>query len=150
MSAERSSSSWVGVLTGSLFAVGLSLSGMTNPSKVLAFLDFFGRWDPSLAFVMLGAVCVHFAWLRWTSRRGAPEAAPVLPAKIDASLLIGAGIFGVGWGMSGYCPGPALVSFGYGRTEAWLFVLAMVGGILLFNAFQRREERQAALGEPSS
>ena len=150
MSGGRSSS-WVGVATGSLFAIGLSLSGMTNPTKVLQFLDVFGSWDPSLAFVMLGAVGVHFSWLRWSARRAGAEAAPApAPGKVDAPLLLGAAIFGVGWGMSGYCPGPALVALGNGRAEAAVFVLAMVCGMLLFNALQRREERAAPLGEPSS
>jgi uncharacterized membrane protein YedE/YeeE len=150
MSNARSSATWVGVVTGSLFAVGLTLSGMTNPMKVLQFLDVFGAWDPSLAFVMLGAVGVHFSWLRWIARDADAKAALSLsPGKIDARLLLGAGIFGVGWGLAGYCPGPALVAFGSGRSEAWSFVTAMVCGILLFNAVQRREERPATLREPS-
>ncbi len=149
MNATKSPS-WVGAATGSVFAVGLSISGMTNPTKVLQFLDVFGAWDPSLAFVMLGAVAVHFSWLRWTASRAGAQAAPSpAPGKVDAPLLVGAAIFGVGWGMSGYCPGPALVAFGSGRTEALLFVLAMVGGMVLFNATQRREERADPLAEPS-
>jgi uncharacterized membrane protein YedE/YeeE len=129
------------VLSGSVFALGLSLSGMTDPRNVLGFLDAFGQWDPTLAFVMLGAIGVHFSWLRWGSPASSPSAAS---GAIDAPLLLGAGIFGVGWGMSGYCPGPALVALAWGRSEALLFVLAMCGGIVLFNVFKRRDEQRAA------
>ena len=150
MNAPRLSATLVGLLSGSIFAVGLALSGMTDPRRVLAFLDFFGDWDPSLAFVMLGAVGAHFSWLRWTIERGAAKVSSVgAPSRIDGPLLLGAAIFGVGWGMSGYCPGPALVAIALGRVEAGLFVLAMVGGMAAFGVVARRQTRWLSLGEPS-
>lgn len=127
------------IVSGALFAVGLALSGMTDPGKVLGFLDVAGRWDPSLAFVMAGAVGVHFTWLRWLARRSADAATSAAPSTgVDARLLTGAGIFGVGWGLSGYCPGPALVALAYGRAEGAVFVLAMLTGILLFSVRGKR------------
>lgn len=129
----------VAATSGALFAFGLALSGMTDPGKVLGFLDVAGAWDPSLAFVMGGAVGFHFLWLRWSARRFPSAGASVAPSsRVDARLLGGAAIFGVGWGLSGYCPGPALVAFAYGRVEAAVFVLAMVVGILLFSVLGKR------------
>jgi uncharacterized protein len=120
-------------LTGALFAVGLVVSGMTQPSKVLGFLDVAGAWDPSLAFVMLGAISVHFVTRRLILRRAAPLAAAAFHepkrAPVDAPLVVGAAIFGIGWGGSGYCPGPSLVTLGAGSLDAVIFVLAMVGGM---------------------
>jgi uncharacterized protein len=145
VSLGRVSPELVGVATGSVFAIGLSLSGMTDPRKVLAFLDVFGAWDPTLAFVMLGAIGVHFSWLRWMSAR-APAA---VAGRIDAQLLLGSAIFGVGWGLSGYCPGPALVALAFGRVEALLFVLAMSAGMMLHSAFDRGEAPSASLREQS-
>ena len=150
MTLPRLSPTAVSILSGSVFALGLSLSGMTDPARVLGFLDVAGRWDPSLAFVMAGAVGVHFTWLRWDSRRRANrDAAPssAVPKRVDAALLSGSAIFGVGWGMAGYCPGPALVASAQGRSEALLFLAAMAGGVALFNAF-RADVRQF-LREPS-
>jgi uncharacterized membrane protein YedE/YeeE len=125
---------------------------MTDPGKVLGFLDVAGAWDASLAFVMAGAVGVHFAWLRWISRASsaapASSAASQPPSGVDARLILGAGIFGVGWGMAGYCPGPALVAAAFGRREALLFLAAMVAGIALFNAFNRRAEAPSSVREP--
>lgn len=141
-----------GLVAGALFAVGLALSGMTDPGKVLGFLDVAGAWDPTLAFVMGGAVGVHFAWLRLSARFSAEAADSSRlpqPRVIDARLLSGAALFGVGWGMSGYCPGPALVASAFGRREALLFSLAMLGGMVLFNAFQRRAEQGGSLREPA-
>lgn len=136
--SETRRSTIAGLSSGALFAVGLALSGMTDPGKVLAFLDFFGAWDPSLAFVMVGAIGVHFAVLRWASRRAAMTTPAPSSARIDARLLLGAGVFGVGWGMSGYCPGPALVAFAAGRGEAVVFTLSMLAGMVLFNVLERR------------
>lgn len=122
---------WVGFGSGVLFAAGLALSGMTDPGKVLAFLDVAGAWDPTLAFVMGGAVGFHALWLRFARPAQArPSSMPV--RNVDGRLVVGAALFGIGWGMSGYCPGPALSSFAYGRGEALLFVLAMLGGVALF------------------
>ncbi len=137
----------VGLASGSMFAAGLSLSGMTDPGKVLAFLDVAGAWDPTLAFVMAGAVGFHFLWLRLFARRigsAPPAAMSATAARIDARLVTGAVIFGVGWGMSGYCPGPALVSLGAGRHEAFYFVLAMLAGIVAHRLFARRREPELA------
>jgi uncharacterized membrane protein YedE/YeeE len=145
MNARPASGELIGLACGVTFAVGLWLSGMTDPGKVLGFLDVAGRWDPTLAFVMAGAVGVHFAWLRWSSRRSAPaeqaasRAAP--SAKVDARLVTGAAIFGIGWGAIGYCPGPALVASGFGRSEAIWFSLAMLGGIAIYTAFAAFERR---------
>ena len=120
---------------GFLFAVGLALSGMTHPAKVSAFLDVAGAWDPSLAWVMGGAVAVYFAANRFARRRARPLHAaafpPRPPTRIDARLIGGAAIFGVGWGLSGFCPGPALVSVGAGVSAALWFVPAMLAGMAL-------------------
>ncbi|RYZ10052.1 MAG: YeeE/YedE family protein [Myxococcales bacterium] len=127
------------IVSGALFAVGLALSGMTDPGKVLGFLDVAGIWDPSLAFVMAGAVSVHFVWLRWlASPRGGASHPP--SSVVDARLLAGAALFGVGWGLAGYCPGPALVALAYGRAEGAVFVLAMLAGILLFSVRGKRAD----------
>jgi uncharacterized membrane protein YedE/YeeE len=120
---------------GLLFGVGLVLSGMTQPQKVLGFLDVFGRFDASLLFVMGGAVGVHALAYRLITRRNAPLFASVfaLPTRrdVDAKLLLGAAIFGVGWGLSGYCPGPSIVSLAAGATPVVVFVLAMLAGMLI-------------------
>ncbi len=117
---------------GLLFALGLGLSGMTQPSKIIGFLDVAGPWDPSLAFVMLGALGVHFLFVRRAQRGGTPRFASSFswpaPAAVDARLVAGAAIFGVGWGLSGYCPGPALVSLVTLTPAVLLFVSAMAVG----------------------
>jgi uncharacterized membrane protein YedE/YeeE len=124
------------VTTGALFGAGLLVSGMTQPAKVVAFLRVGSGWDPSLAFVMAGAVAVYalaFAWIR--RGRAAPwfDGTFHLPTRqdIDAPLVIGAAIFGVGWGLGGYCPGPGLVAAAGGSTSAIVFVAAMLGGMAL-------------------
>lgn len=118
---------------GALFAVGLLVSGMTQPEKVTGFLDVTGAWDPSLAFVMIGAIGVHFVARRFIVRRGVPLAAAEfeMPKRttLDLPLVVGAAIFGVGWGISGYCPGPSLVTLGSGSLEGIVFVVAMAGGM---------------------
>ena len=142
MSSPRGQHELIGLASGSLFALGLWLSGMADPGKVLGFLDVTGEWDPTLAFVMAGAVGVHFSWLRWRGARAgaAADSASSLPPRsgIDARLLGGATLFGVGWGMSGYCPGPALVAAAFGRSEALFFAAAMLGGMVLYGLLQRR------------
>ena len=131
----------VPTLSGALFAAGLVLSGMTRPGKVVAFLDVAGAWDPSLAFVMVGAIAVQAVawWLSW--RMKAPWAADafVLPTyrDIDARLLGGAVLFGVGWGLGGFCPGPVLVSIATGSTNVLVFVAAMFVGMKLFQMVDR-------------
>ncbi|WP_437579589.1 DUF6691 family protein [Sorangium sp. So ce887] len=131
------------LLTGALFAVGLGVSGMTQPSRVIGFLDIAGDWDPSLAFVMVGAISVHFLAyrvLRWQQRAAAR--APRFPlladrvslptrTGVDARLLGGAALFGAGWGLAGYCPGPALVSLATGSGVVLAFVLAMAAGMAI-------------------
>ena len=132
------------VLAGLVFGVGLGVSGMTRPNKVLAFLDVTGDWDPSLACVMLGAVGIHAVAVMFARRRGRPFAADLFrwsePTGIDAPLLIGATVFGIGWGLGGFCPGPALVSAASGDGPAIVFVAAMVAGI-----FARHAKKRAVL-----
>lgn len=121
---------------GVLFALGLGLSGMTQPGKVTGFLDFTGVWDPSLAFVMAGAILIYSIGYRVALKRGKPVLAECYqipsPAKCDRRLLLGAALFGVGWGLAGFCPGPALVSLVTLRWDVFVFVLAMIGGMGLF------------------
>jgi len=121
---------------GLLFGLGLIVSGMTDPGKVLGFLDLAGNWDPSLLFVMGGAVLVAGIGFRLARRRGqTPFGAPIkLPAAttIDRRLVLGSVVFGAGWGLAGFCPGPALASLGTGRVEPLLFCLAMVAGMGVF------------------
>jgi uncharacterized membrane protein YedE/YeeE len=123
-------------LAGLLFALGLGVSGMTQPGKILAFLDVAGVWDPQLLFVMGGAVIVTFIGYRLIFKRAAPllDTQFYLPAKtaIDTRLLIGAGIFGIGWGLGGYCPGPAVTSLVSGLPPVWVFVTAMLAGFYLY------------------
>ena len=126
---------WLYVVAGFIFAAGLTLSGMTQPAKVSGFLDVAGAWDPSLAWVMCGAVIVYFAADRWARRRSRPLFATTFPSRpsprVDGPLLVGAALFGVGWGLSGFCPGPALVSVGAGVHAALWFVPAMLAGMAL-------------------
>ncbi len=130
--------------SGALFAVGLAVSGMTNPQNVLAFLNVAGSWDPSLMFVMVGAIAVYAPvyWLR-ERRAGAKGTTTVqgTPQSVDTRLVAGAALFGMGWGLAGYCPGPALTSLGAGASEAVFFCAAMVAGFWLVRrgyGFNRR------------
>jgi len=123
------------LFAGMLFGGGLLLSGMTDPANVLGFLDVFGEWRPQLALVMVGAALVSapaFFLVRKRHRSLLGEAV-TLPdrTRIDAPLLLGAGIFGVGWGLAGICPGPAIVLLTSGRVVAWLFLVAVCAGMLL-------------------
>lgn len=131
-------------VAGVVFAIGLLVAQMTNPAKVAGFLDITGQWDPSLALVMGGALAVFGA--AWAlSRR--PGARPLLDPDfnvpgardIDGRLIAGSLLFGVGWGLGGFCPGPALVSAGFGEPRVWLFVAAMVAGMIGFNRFTGRK-----------
>ncbi len=143
---------------GALFGVGLVVSGMTRPSKVVGFLDVFGAWDASLAFVMVGAILVHFVAHRLITRRRSPlfEARFHLPRQkdVDARLVLGAAIFGVGWGLGGYCPGPGLVGAASGAMEAIFFVVGMSTGVkiehLLSNALVRHLRHRRSATEPSA
>jgi len=123
-----------GLIAGLVFGAGLSISGLMNPEKVVAFLDLVGDWDPSLAFVMLGGVAVSAAGFKLVLRRDRPifESNFAVPNRtdLDARLLTGAGIFGIGWGLGGYCPGPALSGIGFGAAETLIFVSAMVLGMM--------------------
>lgn len=130
----------VSLLSGLLFGLGLALSGMVDPARVLGFLDVTGAWDPSLAFVMGGALLVfmpgyfYLVRPRRQSLLGEPMAAVPAPA-LDNRLLGGAALFGIGWGLAGICPGPALSLVTSGQPLIWLFVAAMVAGVLLVDRF---------------
>lgn len=132
-----------GLAAGLLFGAGLSISGMINPAKVIGFLDLAGAWDPSLAFVMLGAVAVTAIGYRTVLRRGQPMFEPrfTLPTRrdIDPSLLLGASLFGIGWGLGGYCPGPALAGLGFVGLETYAFVAAMLIGMIAARWFASRQ-----------
>lgn len=123
---------------GLLFGIGLWLSGMANPRKVLNFLDVTGNWDPTLLLVMAGAVAVTMVAFRMVTKRAKPLVAPrfLVPTSndIDAPLLIGAALFGVGWGIGGYCPGPALTALSNLTVEVFVFVAAMALGGMLHRA----------------
>jgi uncharacterized membrane protein YedE/YeeE len=120
---------------GVVFGAGLALSDMTNPAKVQNFLDLFGTWDPSLAFVMGAALAVSALGYWIARRRGAPLLAGAfsIPTRrdLDPELLAGAALFGVGWGLGGFCPGPALAGLGQGVAGVYLFVAAMLAGVVL-------------------
>ena len=134
--------------SGFVFAMGLGIAGMTQPLKVAAFLDVTGAWDPSLAFVMVGAIGVHLALLRVLKRPSPMFAARfALPtgAQVDTRLLVGAALFGLGWGIAGYCPGPAVVSVASVSPVTLAFVGAMLAGMLVYAlAFERRPSTQPA------
>ena len=132
----------VAFLAGLVFGIGLLLAGMANPAKVLAFLDLAGNWDPSLAFVMAAAIGVAFLPFSWarlqrTSLLGAPMQ---LPSKreLDRRLIGGSVLFGVGWGIAGICPGPAVAMLLTGHWQVLLFVAAMLLGMVVFTALERR------------
>ena len=124
---------------GLLFGIGLCVSGMTNPDKVLAFLDLAGAWDPALMFVLGGAVVTSTLGYRWVLQRQRPvlESEMCVPAAraIDARLIGGSLVFGIGWGLYGYCPGPAIAALAYLQTETVWFVLALIAGSLLARRF---------------
>jgi uncharacterized protein len=129
-------------VSGVLFAVGLALAGMTKPSKIIGFLDLFGEWDPSLAFVMVGAIAVHAVATRLVTRRESPlfDVRFHLPTRKDitARLLLGAAVFGIGWGLGGFCPGPGLVTAASGASAALVFVVGMVAGMKIEHATTAR------------
>ena len=130
------------LLAGLVFGLGLIVSGMANPAKVLGFLDLGGSWDPSLAFVMGGAVAV--AAVAFTFARGRKQSLLGADMKlstsrvIDRRLVLGSILFGVGWGIAGFCPGPALVALGMGEVKAMVFVIAMLAGMGVFELFEQR------------
>lgn len=127
-------------LSGLLFGLGLAVSGMADPDKVLNFLDPFGDWDPSLALVMAGALTVTLPGFAWVRRRGAAVCGPLrLPTatRVDRDLLLGAAIFGIGWGLAGYCPGPALAGLGRLAPESLWAVPAMFAGFWIADRLKR-------------
>lgn len=145
----------VGLLTGLLFGLGLCLSGMADPSVVLGFLDLAGNWNPALLFVMAGGVSVTLIGYRIVLGRKRPlwSKSFQLPTAtaIDAPLMSGAVVFGIGWGLAGYCPGPALVSLASGRPQVVVFVVAMLAGMSFVRWVRARPSagiaNQAAKGE---
>ncbi|MCB9654268.1 MAG: YeeE/YedE family protein [Deltaproteobacteria bacterium] len=132
--------------SGLLFSLGLAVAGMTRPSKVIGFLDLFGAWDPSLAFVMLGAIGVHFGLVRRILRRRSPafEMKFRLPTRrdVDARLVVGSALFGIGWGLAGICPGPAIVSLATGALPFVAFFLAMLAGMIVFRGYDEALKRR--------
>lgn len=132
-------------ISGLIFSFGLLLSGMANPEKVLGFLDLFGAWDPSLALVMGGAIAVGLPMFAIARKRSAAVlGGPIqLPQNrtIDRRLIIGSLVFGIGWGLAGFCPGPGIVAAGAAHAGALIFVLAMVAGMLAFHLLEKRSAR---------
>lgn len=135
-------------LIGLIFGVGISISGMANPAKVLNFFDIAGTWDPSLAFVMGGAVVVAFLGYKIVLRRPAPimDAKFHLPdnPRIDARLLGGSALFGIGWGIAGFCPGGALPALGTGQIDVFVFVAALIAGIFAAKGLMALTHARAA------
>ncbi|CAN5446701.1 MAG: YeeE/YedE family protein [Actinomycetota bacterium] len=133
---------FVALLSGAVFGIGLAISGMMNPAKVIGFLDFAGDWDPTLAFVMVGALLVSIPAFRWILSRPNPVLDDTfdLPKKtaVDGRLLGGAAIFGIGWGISGFCPGPAVAALASGIPSVFVFMAAMLAGMAIYKgAFER-------------
>lgn len=131
------------LLAGLIFGLGLVVSGMTNPAKVLGFLDIFGKWDPAMAFVMVGALLVgtiafHIAGKRTRAILGAPISLPTA-RDIDRRLVLGSVAFGIGWGLAGYCPGPVITSLATGGGKPWIFFVAMLAGMAIFELVERRK-----------
>ena len=141
---------FMALLVGLLFGIGLIVSGMTDPAKVIGFLDLAGKWDPSLAFVMGGAILVGvFAFgvarKRERSLLGAPMRLPTA-SSIDRRLVLGSLAFGAGWGLAGYCPGPALASLASGGEKPLIFTLAMLAGMALFEVLDRMSAARLQAG----
>ena len=127
--------------SGLIFGLGLILAGMANPAKVLGFLDIAGTWDPSLAFVMAGAIMIGFVAFLLAKKRtesflGLPIQMPT-NQLIDKELVLGSALFGIGWGLAGICPGPGIVLLGAGETKGLVFVSALVLGVLIFRVISR-------------
>ncbi|GFM60583.1 membrane protein [Pseudomonas cichorii] len=136
---------FIALLAGVLFGIGLLLAGMTNPAKVLGFLDLAGQWDPSLAFVMFGAIAVAFLPFRWAGKRsqsllGAPMQLPT-NRTLDKRLIGGSLLFGIGWGIAGLCPGPSVALLLTLQWQPLVFVLSMLAGMLIFQALENRSKR---------
>ena len=144
----------VALVSGALFGLGLAVSGMMNPAKVIGFLDLAGEWDPTLAFVMGGALLVTIPAFRLILGRQRPILAGdfALPAKstLDARLLGGAALFGVGWGLSGFCPGPAVAALVTGLAPVFAFVAAMMAGMVLYAWVFERPDRGGVKTQPAN
>ncbi len=129
-------------LVGFIFALGLGISGMTDPQKVIGFLDIFGDWNPALIFVMLGSIVVHFFFYKLIRKRESPLFSPQwhVPQKneITPSLIIGSVIFGLGWGLAGYCPGPVVTALGSLQIRPFIFVIAMLAGMYIFRELDKK------------
>jgi uncharacterized membrane protein YedE/YeeE len=140
--------SWVSFASGVLFAVGLGVAGMTQPEKVFGFLDLFGRWDPSLMFVMAGGIAVNATVWRLVRKRPTPRLGTswFVPTRrdLDAKLLGGAALFGIGWGLGGFCPGPGIASLAAGSIEPWIFVATMLVGMRAVAWWEWREAARQA------
>ena len=132
------------LIAGLLFGVGLIISGMTNPEKIIGFLDILGNWDPSLLLVMLGAVFISFFAFRFASKKSVSFLGQTIniPTKkeIDFPLIYGSIIFGIGWGLAGYCPGPAIASVAMINSQSIIFVIAMLFGMLVYELIKRSHE----------
>lgn len=129
-------------VSGLIFGIGLLLSGMTNPKKVTGFLDVSGNWDPSLAFVMIGAISIGiigFQWIRKYQKSLFQEPIQFKNSKPSVKVVIGSLVFGVGWGITGICPGPGIVNLGAGSGDALIFILGLVIGIIFHSTFIRNK-----------
>ena len=131
----------ISLLSGIIFGLGLTISGMVNPQKVLGFLNLFGEWDPSLIFVMVGAIIIfaplHFIFKRKSRPIFAKEFQIINNRNIDKKLLIGSGLFGTGWGLAGLCPGPAIASISFLNPSSLIFVLFMFVGFFIANRIEK-------------
>lgn len=140
-------SSIAALTVGFIFAIGLGLAGMTNPENVVSFLDIFGRWSASLVFVMGGALIVHTILFRLIVRRPSPLFAAKFQVPnrkdIDKRLVLGAVLFGLGWGLAGYCPAPAITSVASLSSSPIIFVLSMLSGMILFLTLEKKWKRSA-------
>lgn len=143
LNSEKMMTIFISLFAGLLFGIGLIVSGMANPGKVLGFLDLTGNWDPSLAFVMGGAITVGLISFAIIKRRSVSFLGHrlLIPIRrdIDRRLVIGSGLFGIGWGIAGFCPGPALVSLGTANPKAVFFVLSMLAGMGIFEILELRK-----------
>ncbi len=130
------------LVVGFIFAIGLGVSGMTQPQKVIGFLDLFGNWDPSLIFVMVGGIIVHFVTYKLIRKRKMPLFSGDwhVPTKkeITPALIMGSVLFGIGWGLGGFCPGPAVTSLASFESGPYIFVVSMLAGMFLFRQLDKK------------
>jgi uncharacterized membrane protein YedE/YeeE len=139
-SGRPTKAEFTALLSGALFGAGLVISGMTDPANIQGFLDVMGDFRPNLALVMVGALVVYGVAIRRFRATSLTEQGR--PTRIDGPLLVGAGVFGVGWGLGGYCPGPSVVAVGAGRLGAGVFVAASIAGLFLADALRATLERK--------